>query len=72
MIHKAILPKTNPTLCHLPLWHTACDTVFGLASAALALVFGVALGNVVRGVPLNRPVSVLSTRPGGKAPAVTA
>jgi cytochrome bd ubiquinol oxidase subunit II len=36
-----------------PLWHSACDTVFGLSSAALALVFGVALGNVVRGVPLN-------------------
>lgn len=36
-----------------PLWHTACDTVFGLCSAALALVFGVALGNVVRGVPLT-------------------
>jgi cytochrome d ubiquinol oxidase subunit II len=36
-----------------PLWLTACDTVFSLASAALALVFGVALGNVVRGVPLN-------------------
>lgn len=36
-----------------PLWHTACDTVFSLSSAALALVFGVALGNVVRGVPLN-------------------
>jgi cytochrome bd ubiquinol oxidase subunit II len=36
-----------------PLWHAACDAVFGLASAALALVFGVALGNVVRGVPLN-------------------
>src|SRR5256885_4657634 len=36
-----------------PLWHTACDTVFSLASAALALVFGVALGNVVRGVPLD-------------------
>jgi cytochrome d ubiquinol oxidase subunit II len=36
-----------------PLWHTACDTVFGLCSAALALVFGVALGNVVRGVPLD-------------------
>jgi cytochrome bd ubiquinol oxidase subunit II len=36
-----------------PLWHGACDTVFGLSSAALALVFGVALGNVVRGVPLN-------------------
>jgi cytochrome d ubiquinol oxidase subunit II len=36
-----------------PLWHTACDTVFWLASAALAFVFGVALGNVVRGVPLD-------------------
>lgn len=36
-----------------PLWHTACDTVFWLASAGLALVFGVALGNVVRGVPLQ-------------------
>src|SRR3954454_3568778 len=36
-----------------PLWLSACDTVFTLASAALALVFGVALGNVVRGVPLN-------------------
>ena len=36
-----------------PLWHGACDVVFSLSSAALALVFGVALGNVVRGVPLN-------------------
>jgi cytochrome d ubiquinol oxidase subunit II len=36
-----------------PLWRTACDTVFWLASAALAGVFGVALGNVVRGVPLG-------------------
>ncbi|MGZ4265225.1 MAG: cytochrome d ubiquinol oxidase subunit II [Solirubrobacteraceae bacterium] len=35
------------------LWRTACDTVFWLCSAALALVFGVALGNVVRGVPLG-------------------
>src|ERR671934_941060 len=36
-----------------PLWRTACDTVFSLSSATLALVFGVALGNVVRGVPLG-------------------
>jgi cytochrome d ubiquinol oxidase subunit II len=36
-----------------PLWRTACDTVFWVASACLALVFGVALGNVVRGVPLG-------------------
>jgi cytochrome d ubiquinol oxidase subunit II len=37
-----------------PLWRIACDTVFWLASAALAFMFGVALGNVVRGVPLGR------------------
>jgi cytochrome d ubiquinol oxidase subunit II len=35
------------------LWQPAWDTVFGLASAVLAFVFGVALGNVVRGVPLD-------------------
>jgi cytochrome bd ubiquinol oxidase subunit II len=36
-----------------PLWRSACDAVFGLSSLALAIVFGVAIGNVVRGVPLN-------------------
>jgi cytochrome d ubiquinol oxidase subunit II len=36
-----------------PLWRIACDTVLWLASASLALVLGVALGNVVRGVPLR-------------------
>ena len=36
-----------------PLWRTACDTAFALSSAGLAFVFGVALGNVVRGVPLK-------------------
>jgi cytochrome d ubiquinol oxidase subunit II len=36
-----------------PLWRGACDVVFSLSSAGLALVFGVALGNVVRGVPLG-------------------
>ena len=36
-----------------PLWKPAWDTVFGGASAALACLFGVALGNVVRGVPLD-------------------
>ena len=36
-----------------PLWRGACDAVFCLSSFALALVFGVALGNVVRGVPLG-------------------
>jgi cytochrome bd ubiquinol oxidase subunit II len=36
-----------------PLWRAAWDTVFWLSSAALAFVFGIALGNVVRGVPLG-------------------
>src|SRR5256885_10208259 len=36
-----------------PLWRAACDAVFALSSGGLALVFGVALGNVVRGVPLG-------------------
>ncbi|HLJ51592.1 MAG TPA: cytochrome d ubiquinol oxidase subunit II [Bryobacteraceae bacterium] len=34
-------------------WRPFWDTVFCGASAVLALVFGVALGNVVRGVPLD-------------------
>src|SRR5262249_28632565 len=36
-----------------PLWHSFWDTTFALASAALAVVLGAALGNVVRGVPLD-------------------
>ncbi len=36
-----------------PLWRTAWDTVFAGASAAMAVVLGVALGNVVRGVPIQ-------------------
>ncbi len=36
-----------------PLWRSACDAVFSLASAALVLVLGAALGNVIRGVPLG-------------------
>jgi cytochrome d ubiquinol oxidase subunit II len=37
-----------------PLWREFWDTVFSLASALLAVVFGTALGNIVRGVPLDR------------------
>src|SRR6266853_1691205 len=37
-----------------PLWQPLWSSIFGLASAVLALVFGVALGNVVRGVPLDQ------------------
>ena len=37
-----------------PLWRPLWGTTFGLSSATLALVLGVALGNVVRGVPLDQ------------------
>ena len=36
-----------------PLWRPFWDLVFGGASTLLALLYGVALGNVVRGVPLD-------------------
>jgi cytochrome bd ubiquinol oxidase subunit II len=36
-----------------PLWREFWDTTFALASALLAFVLGTALGNVVRGVPLD-------------------
>jgi cytochrome d ubiquinol oxidase subunit II len=37
-----------------PLWREFCDTVFSLASTLLAVVFGTSLGNLVRGVPLDK------------------
>jgi len=36
-----------------PVWQPLWDRVFGVASLLLAVVFGAALGNVVRGVPMN-------------------
>ena len=36
------------------LWHVFLVRIFGLASAALALFFGGAIGNAVRGVSLDR------------------
>jgi len=36
-----------------PLWRQFFDGVFALSSALLALVLGVALGNVMRGVPID-------------------
>ena len=37
-----------------PVWQGFFDTIFGVSSILLAIFFGAALGNVVRGVPLNR------------------
>jgi len=38
---------------HDPLWRTVWDAVLPVTSALLALFFGVAFGNLVRGVPLD-------------------
>lgn len=38
---------------HHPMWKSFWDVVFSTASMLLAIFFGAALGNVVRGVPLN-------------------
>ncbi len=35
-----------------PLWRSLWDAIFAVASVLLAVVFGVALGNIIRGVPL--------------------
>jgi len=37
-----------------PMWRQLCDVTFSGASLLLAIVFGAALGNLIRGVPLNR------------------
>src|SRR5437899_10097676 len=37
-----------------PMWRQLCDVIFSGASLLLAIVFGAALGNLIRGVPLNR------------------
>ena len=41
------------TLIESKVWQEFFDVVFSISSALLALFFGVALGNVVRGVPLD-------------------
>jgi cytochrome d ubiquinol oxidase subunit II len=37
-----------------PAWRGGWDVIFSLASYVLALLFGVAIGNIVAGVPLNQ------------------
>ncbi len=43
------------------LWHSVWDKAFGISSLLLALFFGVALGNVVRGVNLGMVTDGIST-----------
>lgn len=48
-------------LVHNPLWKSIWDKAFGIASLLLALFFGVALGNIVRGVNLGMVENGIST-----------
>ncbi len=51
-----ILRATGIELRHQldnPMWHSFWDFLFSVSSILLAIFFGAALGNVVRGVPLN-------------------
>ena len=43
------------------LWRSFWDAVFTVSSALLIVLFGVALGNIIRGVPLTRNYSFLGT-----------
>ncbi len=47
---------------HHPMWETIWDKAFGISSLLLALFFGIALGNVVRGVNLGMVENGVSTQ----------
>lgn len=47
---------------HNKMWETIWDKAFGIASLLLALFFGVALGNIVRGVNLGIVTNGVSTQ----------
>jgi cytochrome d ubiquinol oxidase subunit II len=51
-----------------PMWKSFWDVVFAVASILLTIFFGAALGNVVRGVPLNAEGYFLS-RCGRRSPS---
>jgi cytochrome bd ubiquinol oxidase subunit II len=52
LILRGISIEFRSKLDH-PLWRTGFDGVFAFASTMMAIVLGVALGNLVRGVPLD-------------------
>lgn len=52
LILRGISIEFHSQLDSIP-WRQFWGTVFALASTVLALVFGIALGNVVRGVPID-------------------
>jgi cytochrome d ubiquinol oxidase subunit II len=52
IILRGIAIEARSQLDHV-LWRAAFDAMFAFASAVMALVLGVALGNLVRGVPID-------------------
>jgi cytochrome d ubiquinol oxidase subunit II len=52
LIFRGISIELRAQIAH-PLWRDACDAMFAFSSTAMALVAGVALGNVVRGLPID-------------------
>lgn len=52
LIMRGIAIELRSRFSH-PLWRTFWDTTFFLGSTLLAIFFGAALGNVIRGVPLD-------------------
>jgi cytochrome d ubiquinol oxidase subunit II len=52
LIFRGVSIELRGHVAH-PLWRAAWDSMFALSSTVLAFVAGVALGNVVRGVPIG-------------------
>jgi cytochrome d ubiquinol oxidase subunit II len=52
LVLRGIAIELRGQIAH-SLWHTGWDAVFSFASTTMAFVAGVALGNVVRGVPIG-------------------
>lgn len=53
LIFRGLALELRAQVDHL-LWRQAWDAAFNISSVLLAIVFGTALGNLIRGVPLNQ------------------
>ena len=60
LIFRATGLELRAQLDH-PMWHNVWDKAFGISSLLLSLFFGLALGNVVRGVNMGEVVNGVST-----------
>lgn len=52
LIFRGLAVELRAQIDHI-LWRQAWDAAFAISSGLLAIVFGTALGNLIRGVPLN-------------------